>query len=119
MHPNLLDILSHAQEPVSSQQLVAYLTGQLNPADSHEVERKLAASPIGNDALHGLMHFSQKEKLPDIEQALNEQLRKQLQPKPKKRRKPLGLPWWQLITLIALLLALCVGVWFAIHFLHR
>ena len=117
MHPDLHDILSHKDLPITSEQLVAYLTGQLSPADTHEVERKLAGAGLGTDALEGLSMLRNKHALPGIELALNEQLRQQLNEHKPKRRKAMVFQWPLMIALVVLVIALCIGVWFLVHFL--
>jgi ferric-dicitrate binding protein FerR (iron transport regulator) len=119
MQPDLLDILRHRELPVSSEQLVAYLTGTLGAEESHEVERRLAAADLGQDAWEGLQMLKHSSRLPGIELALNEQLKHQLATAKPKRRRPMVFQWSLLILLVALIIVLCLGAWFLVHTLQK
>lgn len=116
MHPDLLDILSHQDTPIDNQQLTAYLTGKLNAAQEHELEKKMADNGMSADALEGLQLLKNKQHLSryqhDLNMGLHEQLR---QSSHRKKVKPqlLQLPW--LILLSAALIALMILVYFMVH----
>ena len=118
MHPDLLDILSRKESPITNEQLVNYLTGKMSDEERHELEKTIADAGLDNDAFEGLHLVENKNRLQqyqlDINKALHEKLK---QKKPKRRQiKLLQLPWLLLLT--GGLLALIFFVWFMLHLLQ-
>ena len=116
MHPDLLDILQNQQLPITDEQLVDYLTGKLSDEECHNVEKKLAASGLDDEAFEGLMLVNDKTKIRqhalDINKSLLEKLKNQKQNK-RQKAKILQINW--LIILAVGLLCLIFLAWFVIH----
>ena len=72
------------EAPLSDDELLNYLKNEVNDADIHELEEKIAASDFHMDALEGLSAFKDKSKLAGTTRLLNQQLKKQ---KEKNQRK--------------------------------
>ena len=108
MHPNILDILSNKEIPISNEQLIRYLTGELSDSESHAIEKQLASSNMHADALEGLLLLKNTSKLSTYRQQLKNQLYDMLQQDPprRKRKKNLFLQsaWiWLIIVLLLVL----------------
>jgi hypothetical protein len=118
MHPDLLDILSHKESPISNQQLIDYLTGNMNDEQSNAFEKSIVASGMDNEALEGLQMMRSKEKITQYQLEINKSLRETLQQKkaPKKKKTVIQLPY--LIILTVALLALILLLWVLFHFLQ-
>lgn len=114
MHPDLLKILSHSDQPIDNEKLIAYLTGQLSPAESQQVEEQLAASGIDEEALDGLMMLN-KHKVSAYQQELDLFLKKQIKSEKRKRKMPLGITWGWLAAATAGIILLAILAWFFIH----
>ena len=118
MHPDLLDILSHKESPISNQQLVDYLTGNMNDEQSNAFEKSVMANGMDNEALEGLQMLRNKEKITQYQLEINKSLRENLQQKKftKKKKNTPQLPY--LVILTVALLALIILVWVLFHFLQ-
>jgi len=116
MHPDLLKILSHSDQPIDNEKLVAYLTGQLSPAESQQVEEQLAASGIDEEALDGLMMLN-KHKVSAYQQELDLFLKKQIKTEKRKKHKPLGISWGWLAAATGAIIVLAILLWYIVHFL--
>jgi len=118
MHPDLLDILSHKESPISNQQLIDYLTGNMNDEQTNAFERSVIANGMDNEALEGLQMLRNKEKITQYQLEINKSLRENLHQKKaiKKKKTTIQLPY--LIILTVALLALIILVWVLFHFLQ-
>lgn len=119
MHPDLLKILSSHEQPIDNEQLIAYLTGELNAAESQELEARLLEHGISRDALDGLMMLKDKRKLASLQTELNLGLKQKLNTPPIKKRKPITLSQPALWLITGFLLALMVLVWYFIYYLKK
>ncbi|TAD90011.1 MAG: hypothetical protein EAY75_04715 [Bacteroidetes bacterium] len=120
MHPDLLDILTHKDLPISNEQLVNYLSGKLTPAESQKVEQAITnAGAFENEALEGWLQIKNKQKVEGLNHQLLQGLHQTLHSKKKTRRrhKLLQLPW--MLVLAAGLLALAFVTWWIIHLLGQ
>lgn len=109
MHHDILDILSNNEIPISNEQLVKYLTGELSHEESHAIERQLEQSRIGSDALEGLMLLKNKNKAAGYRQEIRNELFSLLQHEPVKRKSKMPLfpqtIWLWLIIVLGIALA--------------
>jgi anti-sigma factor RsiW len=119
MHPDLLKILSSHEQPIDNEQLIAYLTGELNANESQALEARLLEHGISRDALEGLLMLKDKRKLTSLQTELNLGLKEKLNPAPKKKRKTISPSQPALWLLTGLLLAIMVLVWYFVYFLHK
>ncbi len=109
MHPDILDILANKEIPISNEQLIRYLTGELSDAENHAIEKQLQSSAIDSDALEGLMMLKNAGQLSTYRQQLKSQLFDMLgqDPQRRKRRKHIFQQsvwiWLAIVLLIALL----------------
>jgi anti-sigma factor RsiW len=117
MHPDLLKILSHSDQPIDNEKLIAYLTGQLSPAESQQVEEQLAASGIDEEALDGLMMLN-RHKVSGYQQELDLFLKKQIKTDKRRKHKPLGISWGWLAAGTAAIILLAILAWYFIHALQ-
>lgn len=104
------------EAPLSEDELMKYLKNEVDAADIHELEEKIAASDFHMDALEGLSAFKDKSKLASTTRLLNQQLKKQISKSTAKRkkRKSDDQQWIVLVTLAVLLLSI-LG-YFLIHY---
>jgi hypothetical protein len=118
MHPDLLDILSHKESPISNQQLVDYLTGKMDDEQSNAFEKSVISNGMDNEALEGLQMLRNKEKITQYQLEINRSLRENLHQKKsaKKKKNIVQLPY--LVILTVALLALIILVWVLFHFLQ-
>ena len=118
MHPDLLDILSHKESPISNQQLVDYLTGIMNDEQSNAFEKTIMANGIDNEALEGLQMLRNKEKIMQYQMEINKSLRENLHQKKstKNKKSTIQIPYLMILTVA--LLALIILVWVLIHFMQ-
>ncbi len=106
MPDNLKDILSHLSSEVDQETLLRYLQGQLTDEQKHDVEKKMLGSEFTDDAMEGLQQFTNKDKLANLVELLNRDLKKKLEKK-KQRRERLKIkdqPWLYITIVIILLL---------------
>jgi len=109
MHPDIVDILANQEVPISNEQLIRYLTGELSDAENHAIERQLAASRMDTDALEGLMMLKNAKNLSTYRQQLKNQLYDMLGQDPPRRQRRKNIfqqsVWiWLAIVLILVLL---------------
>ena len=110
MSDDLKDILSNSNKDIDNQQLMDYLSNQLNKADKHEVENAMSDDAFVNDAVEGLQNFEGRENIQSYVTELHDDLQKQLAKKKKRKekRKWKDQPWVYLaIVLILILLIIC------------
>lgn len=116
MHPDLLKILSHSDQPIDNEKLIAYLTGQLSPAESQQVEEQLAASGMDEEALDGLMMLN-RHRVSAYQQELDLFLKKQIKNEKRRRHKPLGISWGWLAAATGAIILLAILLWYVVHFM--
>ena len=100
------DILSNLSTEVDQETLVLYLQNKLSAEKKHEIEKILLESEFANDAVEGLQEMKNKQKIAQMVEMLNRDLKKKLEKK-KKRREKMRLkdqPWLYIVILIFILL---------------
>ena len=118
MHNDLLDILSRKVQPITNEQLVNYLTGNLTDTERHEMEATMLNSGVDAEALEGLEMVGNKEKIQQYELEIQKALRDKLKQKPNKRKRVKQLQFSQLLILTGALLAFIILIWIVIRFLQ-
>ena len=119
MHNDLLDILSRKVQPISNEQLVKYLTGELNDAEKHAIEENLLNSGIDAEAMEGLQLLKDKEKIQQYQLEIQKGLREKLQQKSSKRKRSKQVHLSHLLILTGALLAFIILVWLLFHLLQQ
>ncbi|GGH60679.1 anti-sigma factor RsiW [Filimonas zeae] len=116
---NFEDILADEHDDLNDEELLKYLEGQLDAAQQHEVEKKMADSAFVDDALEGLAAYQSKEKLKLQVQQLNKNLHKQLDARKQKKekRKIKEMPW--VVTAVIVILLLCLLGYLVLHVFHH
>ena len=105
MKENLKDILSHLHSEVDQEALLKYLEGTLSSEEQHELEKNTLDDAFETDALEGLQDISNKTKIADIVEQLNQDLRKKTAKKKKlPHRRQIKIEPWLLIAIIIILL---------------
>jgi hypothetical protein len=120
MHPDLLDILTHKDLPITNEQLVSYLTGKLDAAESRAVEQAMSdAGLLENDAMEGWLQIKNKALVAGLNHDLLQGLHQSLHSQKKKRprQKLLQLPW--IMVMVAGLLALAFVAWWVVFLLQQ
>lgn len=118
MDPNLLDILSRPEFPITNEQLARYLKGELTVQEKHLLEKALLDNGVEADAMEGLEMIG-PDKLSGYQLEISRALKEKLTPKKPLRtpRKKITLNW--IIFLTGGLLALALLAWFLIYYLQR
>ena len=108
MTDKLKDILSNLSTDIDQETLLLYLQGKLSEEKKHEVEKQLMESDFADDALEGLQQFSNKENLSIVVDQLNQDLKKKLTKRKKKKRgiHIMEQPWIYLAIVIIIILIL-------------
>ncbi|MCZ2459500.1 MAG: hypothetical protein LC128_07715 [Chitinophagales bacterium] len=110
MQDNLKDILSHLSTEIDQETLLRYLQGKLSGDKLHEVEKILLENDFASEALEGLQQFRDKQQLNYTVEKLNRDLKKKLELKKKRRRKPeLTDQSWLYITILILILLIVIS----------
>ena len=119
MHNDLLDILSRKTMPITNEQLISYLKGDLTDEERHEIEKAILNSGVDNEALEGLLMVANKEKISQYQHDIKKGLREKLQQKSPKRKKSkqLQLSWILLMT--GGILAFIILLWLIMHLLQN
>lgn len=103
MNGNWKDILAN-KEKIDQKKLMDYLQGKLSDAEKHEVESFLNDSPFLNDALEGLGEMKDKQKIATIISELDNQLKKRIQERKKKRKiANLYFPAWLVVATVTII----------------
>jgi hypothetical protein len=115
MSENLKDILSNLSTEVDQETLLLYLQDKLTAEKKHEVEKKLLENEFANDAAEGLQDFGNKERLANLVDHLNRDLKKKLGKKRLSRNKIhlKEYPW--LYFAVILIIVLIIISYFIIH----
>jgi hypothetical protein len=106
MTDKLKDILSSLSTDIDQETLLLYLQGKLSEEKKHEVEKQLMENEFADDALEGLQQFSNKEGLSIVVDQLNQDLKKKLT-KRKKKKQRIHIkeqPWLYLALVIIIIL---------------
>lgn len=106
MSSDLKDILGNSNKDIDNQQLMDYLSNQLNKASGHEVETAMAADEFMNDAVEGLQQIADKNNVQAYVEQLNDGLQKQIakNKKRKEKRRLKDSPYTYLAIIILLVL---------------
>jgi len=112
------DILDN-NEPLNEQELLKYIEGNPSEQERFAIESQMADSAFVNDAVEGLQQFKNPIQLKALQEQLNNQLRKEIgkKGKRKKLRKIQDQQW--LIMAILSILFLCVLGYLLIHFYSK
>jgi anti-sigma factor RsiW len=96
------------------EKLLAYLGGQLDEKEAHEVEAHAASCDFCADALEGLAAVAHKEQIPVIVKQIHNQLRRDIQAHREKKRKRKMYVW--LSALIVVVLVILLVAFFALFY---
>lgn len=113
MSNDLKDILGNSNKDIDNQQLMDYLSSQLNKAGEHEVEKAMADDAFMNDAVEGLQQLKGRQDMQAYVEQLNEELQKQIakNKKRKDKRRLKDSPYtYVTIVLLLLLIIICFVV---------
>ncbi|HRO43867.1 MAG TPA: hypothetical protein PL009_13605 [Flavipsychrobacter sp.] len=91
------------RQRLSEEKLQDYLAGRLSKEEQHEIELWLADEGMESDAVEGLQKLSAAETQ-DAVNKLNENLRKQISGKKRKRKDYYKDNQWALIAIITVLI---------------
>lgn len=115
MKEHLQDLLKKQDKPIDPQLLIAYLQGNLSPAEAQQLEEQLAADDFEQEALEGLESVHNKSKLGPITASLHRDLQKKIRQKRRKRFTAWRAPDPLLYVVILILLLLMVLAYWIIH----
>jgi hypothetical protein len=114
---DLLKILQ-AEEELSEEQLIRYLSGEATDEERFIIENIMAESSFVNDAIEGLQNFADPSQLAKYTAELNRQLKKQTDKRVKKKlKRKITNPSWITIAILSIII-LCVIGYLLIHFLN-
>ena len=109
MSDDLKDILSNLNKDIEQEKLLQYLNRGMSDAEQHAFEKQLNDDEFMNDAVEGLQALENKNKIADLVQQMNADLKKQLEKKKrrKEKRKIAGQPWvFYSIVLVLILIVI-------------
>jgi len=110
MKENLKDILSNLNPGIDQETLMQYLKGHLSPQEQHDVEKKSMEDAFEMDALEGLGNMADQQKIQELIDGLNADLRKKTARKKKLKEKlQVHVAPWLLFTVIIILLLIIVS----------
>jgi anti-sigma factor RsiW len=114
MSNDLKDILGNSNKDIDNQQLMDYLSSQLNKANEHEVEKAMADDAFINDAVEGLQQMQDAKNMQAYVEQLNADLQKQIaknkKRKEKRRLKDSPYTYWAIIILLVLMVICFIAV---------
>lgn len=114
MSNDLKDILGNSNKDIDNQQLMDYLSSQLNKANEHEVEKAMANDAFMNDAVEGLQQMQDTKNMQAYVEQLNADLQKQIaknkKRKEKRRLKDSPYTYWAIIILLVLMVLCFIAV---------
>lgn len=114
MSNDLKDILGNSNKDIDNQQLMDYLSSQLNKANEHEVEKAMADDAFMNDAVEGLQQMQDTKNMQAYVEQLNADLQKQIaknkKRKEKRRLKDSPYTYWAIIILLVLMVICFIAV---------
>lgn len=110
MSESLLDILSGSNKDIDNQKLMDYLSGKLDGAARHEVEKWMIDHPFFDEAVEGLQQAGDVKRVQSSVDHINRQLALYLEKKRgrKSRRKRVSNRWALLAVVMVLILAVLV-----------
>lgn len=112
---DLRDILKE-DEHLPNEQLLRYLNGELSEEDRLALEALMADDTFMNEALEGLQKFKNPQLTGDYAEQLNQQLRKLIHKKERRKlKRRLKEQHWLIIAVLAILL-FCVTGYLLLHF---
>ncbi|MEO7523590.1 MAG: hypothetical protein ABIT58_05810, partial [Ferruginibacter sp.] len=99
MNDELKDILSNLNKDIEQDKLLQYLTSNMPDYEQHEFEKEMNDDEFMNDAVEGLQQIENKKNIPGYIQQINNDLKKQLNTK-KKRKEKRNIPsqYWNYIV---------------------
>ena len=109
MSDNLKDILANLNKDIEQDKLLDYLNKNLPDAEAHELEKQMADDPFMNDAVEGLTEFKDTKNLNFHVRELNQDLKKQLAKKSKRKVRKIKEQPWVYFTIILLLLLVIIS----------
>ncbi|MES2849324.1 MAG: hypothetical protein V4685_09720 [Bacteroidota bacterium] len=110
MSNELKDILSNSNKDIDNQQLMDYLSNQLNQTQQHEVEKTMADDAFVNDAVEGLQQMPGNKDINTYVEQLNDELHRQIaKNKKRKEKRRLKDSPYTYITIIILLLLMVIS----------
>ncbi|GAA4323806.1 hypothetical protein [Flaviaesturariibacter amylovorans] len=109
MNERLKDILSNLHSEVDQEELLRYLEGHLAPEQQQELEAQLLDNDFEAEALEGLQALPDQKKIAGLVEGLNRDLRKKTEKRQARRKAPLQLEPWLLITIALILLLAIIG----------
>ena len=115
MNPDLKNILSVSNKEIDNQKLMEYISGNLSPKETREVEILMADSDFVNDAVEGLQQVDNKTNIGALVEQLNRDLQKKLEQKKSRKEKKKLQDYSWIYFAIALLLILITVAWFVLY----
>lgn len=110
MSNDLKDILNNSNKDIDNQQLMDYLSSQLNKAREHEVEKIMADDEFMNDAVEGLQQIPGNKNIQAYVEQLNDNLARQIaKNKKRKDKRRLKDSPYTYFTIIILLLLIVIS----------
>lgn len=110
MSDELKDILSNLSKDIEQEKLLQYLNRNMSDEEQHAFEKQLNDDEFMNDAVEGLESMENKNRLGELVQQLNTDLKKQLDRK-KKRKEKRKIPGqsWTYISIVLVLLLIIIA----------
>lgn len=119
MKENLKDILSNLSPEVDQKALLQYLQGQLSAEQQHELEKEMMKNDFASDALEGLASIKDQQRIQEMVDHLNYELRQKTERKKAYRQSfMVKEPHWAIIALIVILFLVVVS-YFIINSLQK
>ncbi len=109
MKENLKDILSHLNPGVSPETLLLYLQGKLTPQQQHELEKSMLQDDFDTEAFEGLTQVENKQKVTEVVDQLNTELRRKTVSKKRKKRNEFKEDPWLWIALLIILFLVVIS----------
>lgn len=111
MSNDLKDILGNSNKDINNQQLMDYLSNQLNKTQLHELEKTMADDAFINDAVEGLQQVKGEQNLQAYLDQLNNSLQKQIaKNKQRKEKRRLKDSPFTYFAIVLVLLLIIIGV---------
>ncbi|MBS1744732.1 MAG: hypothetical protein JST21_01035 [Bacteroidetes bacterium] len=104
-----LNNIWNADDELNEEQLLNYIRNTTTPDTAHEVEKKMASSPLVNDGVEGLQQFSSTQKINAYVQQINNDLHRQLADKKPRKHRGIQHLSWEIIALIVVIILCILG----------
>jgi Flp pilus assembly protein TadB len=113
MNNDIKNILTNSNKDIDNQELLQYLSQQLNAEREHQLEQDMAADEFLNDAVEGLQQVESTRQINLHVQELQTALARQLEKKkkPKQRRFTDNPQQYLYIVIVLLLIIICFLVY--------